>query len=261
MVTLTRREMGRTLHQGCTPVTPSYLSIAGSMTYSTTLQLGWLPEQANLHPRHFRLLPRQRRRLLRDGEIVAAAPKSGSPGRRATRLSRRRRSQFCLEQAGISADRPRLRRVLRQAAAQVRADPRDLPRRRARGFGSFLMAGPALDQGKALSGPDAPRCRSAATRATLLYAEHHESHAASAFFPSPFEEAAILTHGRRRRVGHRLHRRRTRQRHRSCSRRSAGPTRSACSTRRSPTTPASRSTPANTRSWASRPTASRSTST
>ena len=27
----------------------------------------------------------------------------------------------------------------------------------------------------------------------LLYAEHHESHAASAFFPSPFEEAAFLT--------------------------------------------------------------------
>src|SRR5512140_3492886 len=27
----------------------------------------------------------------------------------------------------------------------------------------------------------------------LLYAEHHESHAASAFFPSPFAEAAILT--------------------------------------------------------------------
>src|SRR5438093_10866722 len=27
----------------------------------------------------------------------------------------------------------------------------------------------------------------------LLYAEHHESHAASAFFPSPFDQAAILT--------------------------------------------------------------------
>ena len=27
----------------------------------------------------------------------------------------------------------------------------------------------------------------------LLFAEHHESHAASAFYPSPFEEAAILT--------------------------------------------------------------------
>ena len=27
----------------------------------------------------------------------------------------------------------------------------------------------------------------------LLFAEHHLSHAASAFFPSPFEESAILT--------------------------------------------------------------------
>jgi hypothetical protein len=27
----------------------------------------------------------------------------------------------------------------------------------------------------------------------IVYTEHHESHAASAFFPSPFEEAAILT--------------------------------------------------------------------
>ena len=27
----------------------------------------------------------------------------------------------------------------------------------------------------------------------VLFGEHHESHAASAFFPSPFQEAAILT--------------------------------------------------------------------
>ena len=27
----------------------------------------------------------------------------------------------------------------------------------------------------------------------LIFSEHHESHAASAFFPSPFQEAAILT--------------------------------------------------------------------
>ena len=27
----------------------------------------------------------------------------------------------------------------------------------------------------------------------LLFAEHHFSHAASAFYPSPFEEAAVLT--------------------------------------------------------------------
>ena len=28
---------------------------------------------------------------------------------------------------------------------------------------------------------------------SVMFAEHHESHAASAFFPSPFEEAAVLT--------------------------------------------------------------------
>ena len=27
----------------------------------------------------------------------------------------------------------------------------------------------------------------------LVFIDHHESHAASAFFPSPFDEAAILT--------------------------------------------------------------------
>ena len=27
----------------------------------------------------------------------------------------------------------------------------------------------------------------------LLFTEHHQSHAASAFYPSPFEEAAVLT--------------------------------------------------------------------
>ena len=30
-------------------------------------------------------------------------------------------------------------------------------------------------------------------RRQIVFAEHHESHAASAFFPSPFDEAAILT--------------------------------------------------------------------
>ena len=32
-----------------------------------------------------------------------------------------------------------------------------------------------------------------AYRKRFIYTEHHESHAASAFFPSPFDEAAILT--------------------------------------------------------------------
>src|SRR5437764_2298404 len=31
------------------------------------------------------------------------------------------------------------------------------------------------------------------SKAPILFLDHHESHAASAFFPSPFEEAAVLT--------------------------------------------------------------------
>jgi carbamoyltransferase len=44
----------------------------------------------------------------------------------------------------------------------------------------------------------------------LLFSEHHLSHAASAFFPSPFDGAAVLTIGRRRRVDDNLAGRRTR---------------------------------------------------
>ena len=40
----------------------------------------------------------------------------------------------------------------------------------------------------------------------LLFAEHHQSHAASAFFASPFEEAIVL-HGRGGRMGHHLRQR------------------------------------------------------
>ena len=50
----------------------------------------------------------------------------------------------------------------------------------------------ALDQGQALHRPSA-QDRARHYDGEILYAEHHESHAASAFFPSPFEEAAILT--------------------------------------------------------------------
>ncbi len=66
-----------------------------------------------------------------------------------------------------------------------------------RGFQSFRLALPLWireklfqkdllrDELKSLGGVDCLK--------RLLFSEHHISHAASAFFPSPFEEAAILT--------------------------------------------------------------------
>src|SRR5205814_443844 len=61
------------------------------------------------------------------------------------------------------------------------------------GFRSFAMAMPLWLKDKlhmrrtlreGLGGP---------TKAKLVFTDHHESHAASAFFPSPYDEAAILT--------------------------------------------------------------------
>jgi carbamoyltransferase len=129
--------------------------------------------------------------LLRDGEIVAAAQEERFTRKKADSAFPGRSIDFCLKQAGITAkeldyvgfyDKPLLKfeRILETYLGVV-----------PKGFKSFLMAGPLwvkeklhmekqLRKGLGFEGP-------------LLYAEHHESHAASAFYPSPFEEAAILT--------------------------------------------------------------------
>ncbi len=60
-----------------------------------------------------------------------------------------------------------------------------------RGFQSFLQAGPLWIKEKLYM--DRQIRDALGYEGEVLYAEHHESHAASAFFPSPFEEAAILT--------------------------------------------------------------------
>ncbi len=61
------------------------------------------------------------------------------------------------------------------------------------GFGSFTMAMPVWLREK-LRLPALIRTELGPEfRGTLAFTDHHESHAASAFFPSPFEEAAILT--------------------------------------------------------------------
>ena len=61
-----------------------------------------------------------------------------------------------------------------------------------RGFASFLKAGPLWIKEKLYQGNDIRKSLGDFS-GDLLFSEHHESHAASAFFPSPFQEAAILT--------------------------------------------------------------------
>jgi carbamoyltransferase len=129
--------------------------------------------------------------LLRDGEIVAAVSEE-----RLTRIKGdadfpKNSVAFCLSQAGIQLsdldyvgfyDKPLLKfeRILETYLGVA-----------PRGFKSFLMAGPLWMKEKLFM--DKAIREALDYEGNVLYAEHHESHAASAFYPSPFDEAAILT--------------------------------------------------------------------
>ncbi len=146
--------------------------------------------------------------LVADGEIVAAAQEE-----RFTRVKHDHNfpvnaARYCLREAGITAeqldfvgfyDKPLLKfdRLLETYLDYAPA-----------GFASFLKAMPLWMKEK-LWMPDLIRTEMAKANGIederaakkarkkfewkLLFGDHHESHAASAFYPSPFEEAAILT--------------------------------------------------------------------
>jgi carbamoyltransferase len=61
------------------------------------------------------------------------------------------------------------------------------------GFGSFCRALPVWLKDKLFTRRAIRRGVGGGNKTPLVFLEHHESHAASAFFPSPFDEAAILT--------------------------------------------------------------------
>ena len=128
-----------------------------------------------------------------DGEIVAAAQEE--------RFTRKKHDhgfpvnaiEYCLSEAGLSPsqldyvgfyDKPLLKfeRLLETYLAYA-----------PRGFSSFLRAMPLWLKQKLHLPREMRTALKGAYRKRFVFAEHHESHAASAFFPSPFEEAAILT--------------------------------------------------------------------
>jgi len=130
--------------------------------------------------------------LLRDGEIMAAASEERFSRIKGDAAFPAQAVRFCLERGGISVadlacvgfyEKPLIKfeRILETYLATA-----------PRGFGQFLKAGP-LWMTEKLYQDRTLRASLGHYDGTVLYAEHHESHAASAFFPSPFEEAAVLT--------------------------------------------------------------------
>jgi carbamoyltransferase len=131
--------------------------------------------------------------LIVDGKIRAAAQEE--------RFTRKKHDygfpinaiNYCLEECGLEPgdldyvgfyDKPLLKfeRLLQTYLAYAPV-----------GFKSFAMAMPLWLREKLHLPREMNKGLRQAFKRRYIFTEHHESHAASAFFPSPFEEAAILT--------------------------------------------------------------------
>ena len=131
--------------------------------------------------------------LLVDGRVVAAAQEERFTRKKHDFDFPQHAIDFCLEKAGIRPsdldyvgfyDKPYLKfeRLLETYLAFAPA-----------GFRSFYRAMPLWLRQKLHLPRLIRQGLGDEYRKRIVFPEHHESHAASAFFPSPFDEAAVLT--------------------------------------------------------------------
>jgi len=129
--------------------------------------------------------------LLSDGRIVAAAQEERFTRKKHDPRFPTHAIDYCLEEGNVSADRldyvvfydKPLLTFERLLLSYLTVAPR--------GLRSWLEAMP-LWLGKKLHVPKVVQ-QEIGFEGDVLFTEHHEAHAASAFYPSPYEESAILT--------------------------------------------------------------------
>src|SRR6185503_19297758 len=130
--------------------------------------------------------------LVVDGEIVAAAQEERFTRKKHDARFPESAVAYCLDAGRIRADQldhvgfydKPLLKFERLLENYIGIAPR--------GLKSWLTAMPVWLKDKLFT-RDAIRKALGGYEGSILFAEHHESHAASAFYPSPFESAAVLT--------------------------------------------------------------------
>ncbi len=131
--------------------------------------------------------------LLVDGRVVAAAQEERFTRRKNDETFPEHSIAYCLETAGLSAsqidhvgfyEKPLLK-FDRLVETYLNYAPK--------GFHSFRKAMPEWAGPKLQLRREIRKGLGGQYQGRICFCEHHQSHAASAFFPSPFEEAAILT--------------------------------------------------------------------
>ncbi|MCB1020558.1 MAG: hypothetical protein KDC27_11560, partial [Acidobacteria bacterium] len=130
--------------------------------------------------------------LVRDGEIVAAAQEERFTRKKHDHRFPTNAVEYCLREARLRPadleavvfyDKP-LQKFVRLIETYLDYAPA--------GIRSYLQAMPLWLKEKLWMRDQIPD-EIEGYEGKVLFTEHHESHAASAFFPSPFREAAILT--------------------------------------------------------------------
>jgi carbamoyltransferase len=131
--------------------------------------------------------------LVRDGEIIAAAQEERFTRKKHDHRFPTHAVDYCLDAAGIEPenldhvafyDKPFLK-FDRLLETYIGYAPQ--------GFKLFMMGLPLWLKQKLHLPREMDRALHRRYKGRYVFTEHHESHAASAFFPSPFDEAAILT--------------------------------------------------------------------
>jgi carbamoyltransferase len=137
--------------------------------------------------------------LIKDGEILAAAQEERFTRKKHDASFPKHAIQYCLKEAGIAASRVdnvvfyekpfvKFERLLETYLAFA-----------PKGFISFTKAMPVWIKDKLFQKSTLIKKLNSTLgenvnwRERLLFSEHHLSHAASAYYPSPFESAAVLT--------------------------------------------------------------------
>jgi carbamoyltransferase len=131
--------------------------------------------------------------LVVDGEIVAAAQEERFTRVKGDARLPRRAIEFCLTQGGVTADQLDYVAFYEKPLVKLERLLETYLRYAPRGFVSFRRAAVQWARLKLHLPREVERTLGREFRGQLCFAEHHESHGASAFFPSPFEEAAVLT--------------------------------------------------------------------
>ena len=130
--------------------------------------------------------------LVVDGRIVAAAQEERFTRKKHDAAFPTHAVAYCLKEAGLTA--PQLNHVAFYEKPLVKFERllETYSSLAPRGWRSYLMAMPTW-LGEKLWMSDDIADRLEGFEGQILFGEHHESHAASAFYPSPFEEAAVVT--------------------------------------------------------------------